>query len=142
MATTLEVKLYNAAQANATLVSLLGSSPFRWFDMQLDPAVQNPYPAVTVQLVSCVNQYSNTARLWTSQNRVQFTIWDTKAERARQVEMALLAFLDTFNAYNSGDQSPIQRNQVVMRRQSGNPQPEPLIFWRIVDAMIWHNETL
>lgn len=142
MATTLEVKLYNAAIATPALTALLGSSPFNWFDTQLDQARPTLYPAVSVQLISAVNQYSVNARLGMSLNRVQFTVWDTNAERARSVESAILSFLDTFNAYNAGDSDPIQRNQVVMRRQGGQPMTDPMTFFRSIDAMIWNNETI
>jgi len=140
MATTLEVKLRTAASANAPLTALLGTSPFRWYDMQ--EAQGGTFPSVTVQMIAAVNQYSLTQRLNNSHNRVQFTVWDTDPERARSVELAVLNFLDGFNAYNAGDQNPRQRNEVVMRRQGGNPQTQPLTFWRILDAYIWHNETL
>ena len=139
MSTSLEVKLRTAAAANPALVAFLGTSPFRWYGPQ---EVQNaPYPNIAVQLISAVPQYSTAARLITCEYRVQFTIWDTNLAEARNVESALLSFLDGFNAYNAGDHSPLQRNRVVNRRTGGNAQTSPTTYWRIVDAMIWNNET-
>lgn len=143
MSTTLEVKLRNAAQLNAGLTALLGAAgnTFRWYDMQAPQGMQ--LPTVEVLLVSAVPQYSTVARLWTSLNRVQFTIRDTDAERARSVEAALMSFLDTFNAMNSvvGSTS-IQANQVLNRRQGGNAQTAPVTYWRTVDVYIYNNETI
>lgn len=139
MATSLEVKLRTAALATPALTSLLGTTPFRWFDMQ---QVQSaPFPSVTVLLVSAVNMYSTNQRLASTRCRVQFTVWDTNAEEARTVENAIIAFLDGFDAMNLvPGVAPTQANEVVMRRQGGNPQTSPLTFWRIIDAMIWNNE--
>lgn len=141
MGTSIELKLRTAALATPALTSLLGTSPFRWYDMQ--EAQNSPYPAITVLLVSAPSQYSNTARLINTRCRVQFTIRDTNAEHARTVENALLTFLDTFDAMNAtpGLVSR-QANEVINRRQGGNPNPDPLVFWRTVDAYIWNNESI
>lgn len=138
MTTSIETKLRTAAAATPALTAYLGTSPFRWYDMQQSQG--SALPSVVVLLVSAVDTYSTTARLATSLNRVQFTIWDTDPEEARAIEQALIAFLETFNAFSPVPGAAIQPNRVVMRRQSGQPQTEPLIFWRLVDAMIYNNE--
>lgn len=141
--TTLEVKIVNGVLAFSPLASLLATAS----DGQ--PAIfeQQEYqgtafPAMTYVLVSTVPNYGASFRAHQVRSRVQFTIWDTDPERARSVESQLMAFLDQFNAWNSGDSNPIQRNQVVMRRQGGNPETQPMTFWRMLDAYIWNNEDL
>ena len=143
MSTTLEAKLQTALQAYTPVTSLLAvrsDGKAAIFDMQEYQGTA--FPAMTIVVVSALDQYSTTAVLITARYRVQFTIWATDAQTARAVEQTLRTFLTTFNAYNSGDTSPIQRNQVVNRRQGGQAQTQPVTFWRIVDAMIWNNETL
>lgn len=142
MSTTLEVKLRTAALNTPALTALLGTSPFRWYDMQLDQ--NSPFPAVTVQLISTINAYVTQYRLQTASSRVQFTVWDTDPERARQVETAIVAFLDTFNAVSPATNfiGPVpQPVRAVNRRQGGNAQTQPLTFWRTIDALVLNNET-
>jgi len=139
MSTTLEVKLRTTASAFAPLIALLGTSPFRWYDTQL---VQGSvFPAIVALLVSDPKSYYLGGRMNTSFARVQFTIWDTDAERGRSVEAALYDFLDVFNA--SG--APADRakpNYVVGARGGMYPQTQPPQFQRIIDAKIFNNDTL
>ena len=142
MATTLEAKLQTAIQAYSALTSLLATRPdgkSAVYDMQEYQG--SSFPAMTILVVSAVDQYSTTAVLITARYRVQFTVWDTDPQRARSVEAALRQFLTTFNAYNAGDFNARARNEVVNRRQSGQAQTQPITYWRIVDAFIWNNET-
>lgn len=143
MPTSLEAKLQTALQATTAITSLLASradGKAAIYEMQENPGTT--FPAITFMLISAVQQYSASQRMVNTPNRVQFTIWDSNPERARLVEAALITFFDSFNAYNVGDSNPRQRNDVVMRRQGGNPQTQPVTYWRIVDAMIWNNETI
>lgn len=141
MGTSLEQKLRTAAAANADLQALLGTSPFRWYGPQAAQGAAQPL--VEVLLVDAPPQYSTTQLLVTCRYRMQFTIWDTDLERARSVESAIIAFLVTFNAYNAGDSSPIQRNEVVNRRSGrSQAQTDPITYWRTLDAFIWNNETI
>ncbi len=139
MATTLLAKLRIAAAANPTLAGLLGTSPFRWYDQQLVPGTE--FPAVAAFVVSNPAQYSTTAILINSQYRVQFNIFDPDPQITRQVALAITTFLLTFNAYNAGDTSLLQRNQVVNQRDGGIAQTQPLTAMQILDALIWNNET-
>lgn len=141
MSTSLERKLWLAAQADTNLQALLGSgAAIRWGGMQ--EAQGSIFPSVTVNVVSAIDQYSNTALLITAQYRVQFTVFDTNAERGRQVEQAIKQFLTTFNAYSPANSvSPLRPNRVVNRRQGGDPRTDPLTYQRSIDAMIWNNES-
>jgi len=141
MGTSLEIKLRTAAAADATLSSLLGSNPFRWYGPQAQQGALQPL--VEVFVVDAPPQYSLQALLETCRYRIQFTIWDENLESARTVEAAIIQFLTTFNAYNTGDSSPIQRNRVVMRRSGkSEPQTGSITYWRTLDAFIWNNENL
>lgn len=135
---SLELKLREAAILNSTLTSYLGTAPFRWYDMQ--ESQNSELPSVTVQLISCVNDYTLGYRLNNTLNRVQFTIRDTDAEEARAIEYALVVFLDTFNAYSPAGTTLQRPNYVIMRRQLGNPNTDPLTFYRQLDAYIYNNE--
>jgi hypothetical protein len=141
MSTSIEAKLRTAANVDATLPTLLGTSPFRWFGPQA-PQDQN-FPLVEVQVIDGPPQYSLNQLLKTCKYRVQFTVWDINLESARQVQIAIINFLNTFNAYNQGDNSPRQRNDVVNRRYGkSQAQTQPITYWRTMDAFIWNNEQL
>ena len=142
MPDTLEVKLRTQASTNAGLVALLGDGPeFRWYDVQVKQGTD--FPAVAVQLIAGNNTYATTGRLPTGWSRYQFTIWDPDSERCRQTESALISFLDTFNAcmFPGAVQPPAYPNLVVLQRQGFVPTPTPPKFTRIVDAMIFSNDT-
>jgi hypothetical protein len=99
MATPLNEQLRTAAAANAGLVALLGSDPFRWWFDTLRQG--SAFPAIVQFQVSSQTAYVATARLATGWSRQQFTIWGGRfdaGEAARQaVAEALKAFLDTFS---------------------------------------------
>ncbi len=145
MATSLEAKLQTALQATPAVTSLLSTRPdgkASIFEMQEYQGTA--FPALVYFLVSAPNVYATLYRMQTVTSRVQFTIWDTDPERARQVEAALIAFLDTFNAVSPCTNfigTVPQPVQVVNRRQGGNAQTQPLTYWRTLDAMILNNET-
>jgi hypothetical protein len=138
MSSSLEAQLLSQASVFAPLQALLGT-PFRWYDNQLQQG--SVYPAIVVQLISNPQAYVLTGRLPTSWSRYQFTIWDTDPERARTTENALFDFFDVFNAVGPAN-LPSYPVEVVNDRQSIVPNPEPKRFTRMVDAMIFSNDTL
>jgi len=142
MASTLEVKLRASAIATPALTSLLGGTGnnFRWFDMRAPQG--SAFPLVEVLVISNIPSYSTIQRLATTLSRVQFTVWDTLAENARTVELAIQGWLDTANFMNTTGTNQRQANWIANRRQGANPNTEPLTFFRIVDAMIFNNELL
>ncbi len=147
MGTSLDVKLRTAAALDATLSSLLGSSPFRWYGPQAPQGPQPPaniqYPLVEVSQVSEIPQYSTHAQLVNSQYRMQFTIWDIDLESVRTVKRAIISFLNTFNAYSVSSAAPLQPNRVVNARLGkSQPQTAPITWWMTIDVMIWNNEQL
>lgn len=137
--TTIEAKLRTAAAAFPALTVYIGTSPMRWYDTQLDQGSE--YPAVTVRQISNPKMYSYSARMGLSQYRIQFTVWDTDAERGRSVQAEIEAMLDTFNAIGQPGLSQYPC-RVVNALGGMYPQSEPPVFQRIVDAMIWNNDSL
>lgn len=139
MSTPIEVKLVQAAAANSGLSGLLGSAPFRWYDTQL--AQGSAFPAVAAQVISATKLYVFEGRPSLSRYRVQFTIWGGQnaggRDAADQTRDALFAFLDSFSATAPG-QYP---NQVVMDRRALYFQADPPIFQRVIDAMIYSDDS-
>lgn len=145
--TTLEAKLRLAALAYPDLTALLTNVPsitnfpdFRWYDVQLLQGTR--FPAIVVQLISGGQSYSNYQRLSTSFSRMQFTIWDTDAQRGRQVEEILFQFLDQFNPAGMRANLTNYPNTVVLTRQGMYPQPQPPQYWRTSDVQIFDNSAV
>ena len=139
MATSLEIKIRTAAAAYAPLAALLGTSPFRWYDTQL---VQGTvFPAVVTQLVSNAPTYALPGALTASFARVQFTVWDTDAERARAVEAAITAFLTVANFGPYSSPVTVFANYILNTRQSMYPQTQPPQFQRIMDCKVYNDDS-
>lgn len=148
MATTLKAKLFAQASVYAPLQALLGTSPFNWYDSQLDPnALVGGNAAVVVTQVSRTPMYANMGQLPTTMNRMQFTIFgavpDANAGADSQscdaVVGALQQFLPTFNA--TGIVSlPARGNVIISDRDGGIADTQPRTFTRIVEAKIFSND--
>ncbi len=142
MASTLEVKIIAAVTAYAPLTALLGTPP-RLYDSQLTQTAA--YPAMTVQEISNPRVYVFNGRLPTSWARIQFRIWGGQFaagnQAADQVRTALLSFLDQFNAEGIPGLS-LYPCRVLNDLRGGFAQEETLIYQRILDAMIFWNESL
>ena len=98
--TSLKAKIFASASANAGLQALLGTSPFRLYDVQLDQGQAGYYPCVTMMIISNPRAYAHGAgRFATSWARVQFTVFGTgnDSQNASAVVEALLSWLDSFN---------------------------------------------
>ncbi len=136
---TLEADLRTQAAAFPGLTTLLGTNPFRWFDTQLPQGAD--MPAVVVQLVAGSKTYTLAGRLPTGFSRVQFTIWDTDAQRSRDVETQLANFLDVFNG--TGIPGLVQYpNSIVLQRQALFAETQPPKYQRINDANIFSNDLI
>jgi hypothetical protein len=143
MATPLKDKIRAAAIATPAFTALLGTSPFRWYDIQLNQGSQ--FPAVVVQIISGAPAYVMAGRLQCSTTRVQFTLWGqnnaTGVAFLASLESALLTFLDQLNLI--GIAGLVQYPNLVVGSRDGFvaiPQPgNPL---RLIDAMIYSNDTL
>jgi hypothetical protein len=136
---TLEAKLFAAALATPALTALLGTNPFRWYNLQLTQG--SAMPAVVVFQVSDPASYAFTGKLPTSAKRMQFTIWGDSAEKAQAVEAALTTFLGGFTAYGIPGLVSYA-NYVVNVRAGMYTQTQPARYLRILDAMILNNDLI
>lgn len=141
MSTSLKAKLFAAAELDAGLAALLGSAPFRWYDVQLRQG--SAFPAVEVLLVSNPRTYVMAGRMPTGWARVQFTIFGLgpSSENADAVAQALVNFLGTFNAIGIPGLA-VYPCQLVGDRDAGQAATQPLTYMRILDAMIFSNDTV
>lgn len=146
MSTPVKDRIRAAAIATPALVSILGTSPFRWYDKTL---VQGSvFPAVQVQTVSDPSSYVYAGMLPTSWGRWQFTL--SAINRAVgsdsipglvALEDALKTFLNSLNLV--GVTGLVQYpNLIVAARDGYKPAPQPGIAQRILDVMIFANTTL
>jgi hypothetical protein len=140
---SLESKIETAIFAYAPLASLLAKrldgNP-AVYDTQLQQG--SAFPAIVMQLVSGGQQYTFNSRLSTSFNRVQFTIWDTNPEHARQIEQQLYLFLDGFNPAGVAANLTSAPNFVVLTRQGMYAQTQPPQYWRTNDVQIFDNSAV
>lgn len=137
MSTPIEVKLYAAASQNPGLIAQLGSSPFRWYNVQLTEG--SAYPAIVVLRVSGPPLYAMSNRVTTTRYRMQFTIWEGYTpDDTDAVFGALRSFLDTFSA------TGIAANfaEIVNVKRGIFTDTQPGVFQTIVDAMIYNNDSL
>lgn len=141
MPTSLKAKLFAAAKVDAGLSALLGSAPFRWYDVQLRQG--SAFPAVEVMLISNPRTYVMAGRLPTGWSRVQFTIFGLGADsqNADLVAQALVNFLATFDAVGIPGLA-VYPNQVVGDRDAGMAATQPLTFMRVIDVMIFSNDSV
>lgn len=140
MASAFKDKLRTAALANAALSALIGTN---WYDTQLPQTAT--FPAVVVQQISGPRIYVNTTRLGTFFGRWQFTIWGGQfsagAENRDLVANALMNFLDSASFDGIAGRA-LNPNSIVGDRDFSFPQTEGPIFQKVVDAMIFVNESI
>lgn len=143
MATPVKDRIRTAAINTAALTALLGTNPFRWFDRQLYKGAT--LPAVVVQSISDPRTYALAGRLPTSFSRYQFTIWaDNNAAGVAalsSIESALTNFLETLDLVGIPGQI-CYSNRIVAARDAMYPTPEPGKPQRVIDAMIFANDSL
>ncbi len=140
---SLKANIRTAAAAYSGLTSLLGTTPstFRWFDERKPQGAG--IPCVVVTIVSGSPTYVVTGRLPTGWSRVSFTIWGSTpgSSNASAVESQLLSFLDQLNLIGIPGLCQYPSN-VVLQRDAMYTQSEPPIYQRIVDAMVFNNDSL
>jgi hypothetical protein len=135
---TLKAKLFAQASAFAELQALLGTNPFRWYDVQLSQTAT--FPAVVANQISAARQYVAGGRLSTYFARIQLTVYGAgnDSQNAAAVVAALEDFLAVFNA--SAVTAPAYSNQIVSDRDFGIAQTQPLTYMRILDVMVFNDE--
>ncbi len=137
---TLEVKVRTAAAANPTLQGFLGTSPFRWFDTQLDENVTT-FPQVTAQRISTVPYNSMVDPIGNlSRNRFQIRANANDAsggETSRALAEAIKTFMRTFSATQG-----TQYANALLSQQSSieKPEAQPPYFVQLMDFNIFNQE--
>lgn len=146
MPTPVRDRIRAAAINTPVLVAILGNSPFRWYDRQVDPG--SAFPCVQVQSVSDPATYVYAGQLPTSWGRWQFTLSALRTSKALDgipslvaLEAAIVTFLNSLNLI--GVSSLVQYpNLIVAARDGFKPAPSPGVVQRILDVMIFANSTL
>ena len=139
---SLEMKLMREAAADAGLQAVLAQradGKIAWYDTQLDQP--SPFPAVVTLRVSYPRTESFTQRFSTNFARMQFTIWANTGEQARAVEVALLAFFDSFNA-SAIPGMTFAPNCILNSRAGMYAQTQPPKYLLMIDVRIFHDETV
>ncbi len=145
MSTTLKARLRSAVLLDAGLMAILASgSPavLRWHDVQLPQGAT--FPAVVVQMISNPRTYAVSGRLPTGFSRMQFNVFGTgtDSQEADQVVTALAKFLDQFSGGTGVTGKSQYSNLIVADRDAGVAQTQPLTYQRILDAMIFSDDSL
>jgi hypothetical protein len=127
------------ASAYLPLSSLLGSSPFRMFPLQIDQG--SVLPAVALQLISNPSDYAVNYRLATSTARVQHTVFGMPPGglSAWAVVQALRTFYDQANFVGIQNLSTYPA-RIVNVTELGIPATQPQTFMIRFDVMIFYNE--
>lgn len=144
---TAEAKLRTLAAANATMQSIFGTSPFRWFDTQQVPGYISAGTCVRVLRVSTARSYSMEGIQNLSQPRFQFDVLDYYAETTRQATAALIDWLGTIslaenNQFGSPPTTPPQFPCFVLNQRGGmEPGTTTPVFVQSLDVRIYNLET-
>jgi len=143
MATPIKDRIRSAAIAYPGFTALLGTNPFRWYDQQLVQG--SAFPAVVVSLISQVDIDAIVGRMPMIFTRVQFTIWSvntpTGMASLASIEALLKDFVDSLNLVGISGLCSYS-NRVVSSRDGWFPRPEPGNPQRLIDAMVYANESL
>lgn len=133
---SLENTILTQAAVYAPLTALLGTPP-RMFEQRLPPG--STFPAVVFFLVASGDTYVINRRLPTGFSRYQFTIYGDLPRDVRGVDDALTCFFNLFNGIGIAG-LPQYPNQIVLRRASDVPRPDPPKYTRTLDVQIFSNE--
>lgn len=144
MATSIQDRLYTDAGNYSALTALLGTNPFRWFE---PPVRQGTVlPALTVQKISGSSLYGVSRRIAQGYSRYQFTIWGGQyaaGVAARDsIATALLAFMDQWSGGTGITGLGQYPNRNVLDRESVYQWTDTPIYQRILDFLLFTDETL
>lgn len=135
--------LRTQAAEDSELATLLGPTPFRWFDRNL-PQNYKLFPAVVARIISNPITYGLNQRFVTSRSRVQLAIWGGKYDAGIQacdaVTDAITTFFDQFNAVGVPGLARYP-NEIVNEIDGEFPMTDGPIYTRIMDVMIFSNST-
>jgi hypothetical protein len=139
--TSLLVKILNSASAYTPLTTLLGTSPFRVYDMQLVQG--SAFPATIIQQISGPQEYTFAGRLSTLTARMQLTVFGAApgGENARAVIAAWVTFFDQFNADGITGRA-LSPNQCLSPVEMGIANTAPETYQVRMDVFVFHNQNL
>ena len=129
MPTSCEKRMRELAMADAGLMALLGSNPFRWFDRQLPPGYIEKGACMRVTRVSSVSNYVQEGPLALEMIRFQFDAIDFEAEVARDLARALGDWFTTVSfmsdaQFLSPPATPINYPNFQLNQRSSIERPE------------------
>ncbi len=143
MSTPVRDRIRTAAALTSDITDLIGTNPVRWYDNQLYPG--SVFPGVTVQVVSNPQTYALVGRLPTSFSRYQFTLWSVNTAlgmtKLAALEAALIEFFETLNLVGIPGLCSYS-NTVVAARDGWYPTPQPGNPQRLLDVMVYANDSL
>ncbi len=144
---TAETKLRTLAASDSILKSLLGTAPFRWFDVQEVPTFIKAGTCVRVRRVSTVHSYSMTGKKDISEPRFQIDVLDYSAEVARIVGAVIILWLGTIDLaagyqFASPPTTPPQSPVFILNERTGIvPQLSPTVWVHSIDVRLFNLET-
>lgn len=153
--TPIQTKIRTLAGLNAPLLAALGTSPFRWCDMQLvqgylpkrrgDLAPGGGTSSVRARVISTVPLYTQQGRSPLEFCRVQLDVLDLDPDVCRQTAFAVVKFLGGVNLM-TGDQfgSPAQSPANFPTFTTGpssrlEPQPGTVVYVEMVEVTCWNS---
>ena len=144
---TAETKLRTLAAANSSLTALFGTSPFRWYDVNLPQ--NQALPNVVVQRISTARIQAQDTLLGVGQFakiRFQFTCRGQGSnqptfEAARAIGAAVIQFLGTVNLTSGANSLPPRPAYVLGERVGLDYNANPPVPLYLVDAAVWNQET-
>lgn len=134
---TAEVKLITQAAADATLQGYLGTSPFRFFEVQLPPGQIKSGTCVRYRRISTVPLYSFAEKMNVDWPRFQIDVLDPDPELTRTVASAILAFLALAWFGNIANQAA---NFVLNQRSGMDYELQPPVFVHTIDVRLFNLE--
>jgi hypothetical protein len=143
-----EAKIRTLAAANATMQTIFGAGPFRWFFVREPQGYIEQGTVCRVRRVGAVYTYAQNGRFCFEQARIQFDVLDQSQETARDALTSLEAFLGTVdlmnpNQFNSPPTSGAQfANFILSERSTIEVQIKQQIYAWSVDYRIWNNMSI
>ena len=144
MPTSLQDRLQAGAQAYAPLTALIGSSPMRWYQNDLQQG--SFYPAIVVTRISGQASYAVNRRMKTGFARFQFLIWggmyQSGAAARDAVAAALIDFMDQWSGGSGITGLSQYSNTNVLDREATYRQKDSTVYQRLLDFMIFADDSL
>ena len=140
-----EVKIRMLAAANATLAAMLGTSPFRWFDVQSAQGYEQQGTLCRYRRVSAVYMYAQEGLTQLEQVRFQFDfVAQTPSDswNAMQAFIEFMAGVDLMSdaQFKSPPTTPTQSpNYLLSTRQSIEYRPERELYIWSCDWRVFNN---